>query len=505
LLTAALYLPLQGHPWLWDDESQIADNRAVTAGVPLGAYFFDANTTTTRPDYNHGIYRPLRTLAYRALAATFGVSPAVFEAANLVLYVLLTALLMLSLLALTRSLFAAAAATLLWALLPVHVQAVAYPSALGDLLSAVMELCALAAGVVCARRLAAGRAGLAWGALSVLLGAASMFAKEMAVPLPLLLVLLLWLDGQRRSRALAALVGAHLVVAAGYVVLRSVVVGQVAQRAVSPAQLLIGAKKAPVLLVEYARWTVAPLGHRAFYSLTFGWGEWALALAIVAAVALLAWRARLAPLTAGLAFFALSLLPVLQLLPVIADLADRFALVPSMGLALALAALLARVPLPKRALAGAVVAAAALVLTGGTLLEQRMYQSDGALWRYSVDRDPNVGTAHGNLANVLLKEGRPGEALYEIDRARALGFDGPFMQVRRARALDEVGRTADAIVVLRAALAETPREGPLHAILGDLYRRTGQLDQARHELELAVELAPNHPVTLRLKRQISSQ
>jgi tetratricopeptide (TPR) repeat protein len=499
----ALYLPVQGHPWLWDDESQIADNRAVTVGAGLGAYFFDANTTTTRPDYNHGIYRPLRTIAYRALAVTFGVRPGVFEAANLMLYVVLTALVLLALLAMTGSLFAAAAATLLWALLPMHVQAVAYPSALGDLLSAVLEALALGAGLVCARRLAAaGSRAVAWGVLSTVLAAASMFAKEMAVTEPLLLALLLWLDDQRRSRALAALMGAHLMVAAGYVVTRSLVLGQVAQRPLSVAELALGLKKAPVLLVEYARLTVAPLGHRAFYSVSFGGGELALALAIIAGSAALAWRARLRPLTAGLAFFALALLPVLQLLPIIADLADRFALWPSLGLALAAAALLARLPLQKRVLGGAVVGVSALVLAGGTLLEQRMYQSDGALWRYTVDRDPEVGTSHGNLANVLLKEGRPGEALLEIDRARALGFDGPFMWVRRARALDEVGRTAEAVVVLRAALAETPREGQLHAILGDLYLRNGQPDEARHELEIAEQLAPGQAVTKNLKQKL---
>jgi tetratricopeptide (TPR) repeat protein len=492
---AAVYWPLQDHPWLWDDEVQIADNPAVTSGAPLAAYFLDPNTTTLRPDYNHGIYRPLRTLAYRALAVTAGVRPAPFEAANLVLYLMLTALVGWTIWAVTRDRFAAMTATALWAILPVHVQPVAYASALGDLLSAVLVMLMLLTGVRAAR----GRL-VPWGALSLLLAAAAMFAKEMAITAPLLLALALWLDG--RLRASLPLVGAHGVVAAGFVVLRSLVLGQVAQKPLTAATVALGLKKAPVLLMEYARLSLMPLGHRGFYLVSMSWGRLALALALILAMALLARRLRSRAFTVGVAGFALALLPVLQLMPIIADLADRFALVPSIGLALAAAALLTRLDGRRRALAALVAAALGLMLLGGNLIEQRMWRSDGALWRYSVAEEPGVGMAHANLANALLKEGRPGEALLEIDQARALGFEQPFMQVRRARALDEVGRTGEAIGVLRALLQETPGQGQLHAVLGDLLFRSGRLDEAAAQLELAERYAPNQPVTRNLRHKL---
>ncbi|MCU1283152.1 MAG: hypothetical protein JWM53_6698, partial [bacterium] len=338
---------------MWDDETQIADNPAVSSGVPLAAYFLDANTTTTRSDYNHGIYRPLRTLSYRALALAFGVRPAPFEAANLFFYAVLTTLVLLMLLAATADLFAAGTATALFVVLPVHVQPVAYASALGDLESAVLELGALFCGVAAAR--ARGRRQLGLGAASLLLAAAAMFAKEMAVTEPLLLVLALWLSGHLRrdaSRFVAVIVAAHLALAAGYVVLRSLVLGHVAQLPLTPAVLAEGLRKAPVLLVEYAKLTLMPLGHRAFYLVRVGWSAFALALGVIAVCALAAVRLRRPAFTVGLVGFALALLPVLQLLPITTDLADRFALLPSVGLALAAAALLAGMPAPRRALAG---------------------------------------------------------------------------------------------------------------------------------------------------------
>jgi protein O-mannosyl-transferase len=476
---------VQGHPWLWDDDSHIADNHAVTRGVALADYFLDANTTTSRPDYNHEIYRPLRNLTWRATARLFGVEPAPFEAVSLGLYALLAAMLFLALSALIGDGFAAAAATIVWVLLPVHVQAVAYPSAMGDLLSAVVELAALAAGLCAARRGSA-----AWAA-------ASMFAKEIAVTEPLLLALLLWLD-QRRPRWLL-LVVPHFLAALGYVVMRSLVLGRVAQRGLSGTTVALGVKKAPILLAEYARLTLAPLGHSAFYSVPVGVGRLLLALLALFAVAVVAWSVHRRAFFAGVVAFGVALLPVLQLLPITTDLADRFALFASLGVALAAASALAIMP---RKLALLCTAAAALLYLGGTLVEQRMWLSDGALWRYSVDREPEMGVSHANLGNVLLKEGRPAEALAELDRARALGFDYPFTWLRRARALDELGRTDEAIAPLRAALRQTPGEGQLHALLGDLYRRAGRLDEARSELGEAERLAPSAPLTHKLRESL---
>jgi tetratricopeptide (TPR) repeat protein len=409
------------------------------------------------------------------------VRPIAFEAMSLFLYVVLSALVFVLIFSLTRERTISLVATALWVLLPVHVQAVAYPSALGDLLSAILEICAL---------LAAAQLELGWAIASIFLAAAAMFAKEMAVTEPLLLGLAMWWIGRRRWW----LLGAHLAVSGLYVITRSLVLGRVAQLPLTPAIVLQGIAKAPLLLVEYARLTLMPLGHRAFYSVAVSGGAIAIAAAVIVVAGVLAWRLRSRLFTLGLLGFVLALLPVLNLLPIRTELADRFALFPSIGLAVALAAIL-----PRRMTGYAIAAVAGLILLGGTLLEERMWFSDGALWRYTVDRDPGVGVSHANLANVLLDEGRPGEALVELDRARALGFDFPFIQVRRARALDEIGRTTEAIAVLEKVLRETPSQGQLHAVLGDLYVRTNQIELARRELELAEKLAPNAPVTQKLR------
>jgi hypothetical protein len=141
----ALYVPTLGHDFVIDDAYYIGDNDAVTRGVPLADYFLDRRTTASRADFTWQSYRPVRTVAFAILVAAFGARPLPFGVANLALYAVAIALFAALALRVVGDRAAALAATALWAFLPVHVEPVAYASALGDQLSLVFQLLALAA------------------------------------------------------------------------------------------------------------------------------------------------------------------------------------------------------------------------------------------------------------------------------------------------------------------------------------------------------------------------
>ena len=179
-LAVVVHAPTLGHRFLLDDGVQIFKNHAVTAGAPLVAYFLDRDTTSSRADYNTRIYRPLRNIAFRGVVIIGGVRPVAFGIANIALYAA-SALLVLALLSrVIGDARAAAWATALWIVLPVHVEAVAYASALGDLLSLVLEL----AAIVIALPYIDGEPRHWRVAVSTALAAAAMLSKEMAVTLP---------------------------------------------------------------------------------------------------------------------------------------------------------------------------------------------------------------------------------------------------------------------------------------------------------------------------------
>ena len=136
----ALYLPSLGHDFVIDDAYYIVDNDAVTRGAPLSAYLFDRNTTASRADFAWQSYRPVRTIAFRAIVAAFGARPLPFGIANLARYAV--AIVLVAGLALRVAADGAAAlvAVALWAFMPVHVEPVAYASALVYQLSLNLQI-----------------------------------------------------------------------------------------------------------------------------------------------------------------------------------------------------------------------------------------------------------------------------------------------------------------------------------------------------------------------------
>ncbi|HEX6837494.1 MAG TPA: hypothetical protein VF334_13030 [Polyangia bacterium] len=490
-LAVAVHAPTVRHRFLLDDGVQIFKNRAVTEGAPLAAYFVDRSTTSSRADYNTRIYRPLRNLAFRAVVLVGGVRPLAFGVANLLLY----ALAALLVLALAQELVgdprAAAWAAALWVVLPVHVEAVAYASALGDQLSLVLELAALA--VVLPKDPASEwRLAPARMIASAALAAAAMLAKEMAVTAPALLALLALALGAWRARRVQALIVAHGLVAVAYVALRTHVVGAVGQEPLTAHGLAAGLRDAPWLLAHYLWITVAPLGHAASYRVPPP-GVAALVLAIggIAAATWLGWRWR-RMVGVGLVWFALSLAPVLHLVPLWADLADRFALFPSVGLAIALAA--ATAPLVRR-VAIVALAVAVVVYAAASVVEARAWRSDSLLWRYAVDRQPDAPMARTNLAAVLLGEGRLAEAAAQLEAFHALGWTRADVELKRAWVLFRLGRGDEAARALDVALRLDPSSGPAHALAAELALGAGDRARAASEGAAARTLAPAHPST----------
>lgn len=491
-LAVATHARTLDHRFLLDDGVQIFKNRAVTHGSPLAAYFFDRDTTSSRPDYNTRIYRPLRNLAFRAVVVVAGVRPLAFAIANLALYALATGLVLLLLVRLVGDARAAAWATAIWVVAPVHVEPVAYASALGDLLSLVFELAAL---LVALPLLADDARPRRWRiAASAALAAASMLTKEMAITAPALLVLLVLIVRPAAWRAARTrwLIGAHALVALAYLVLRTAVVGAVGQEPVTALTLRDGLRDAPWLLLHYLWITVEPLGHAASYHVAPpGLVAWSLSVVVIAAAGVLTWRWR-RTVWAGLAWFCLSLLPVLHLVPLWADLADRFALFPSVGLALALAAAL---PPMTRRLTVVALGATIAMYSVASFVEARPWHSDSLLWRYAVDRQPDAPLARSNLATVLMTEGRIDEAAAQLEALHALGYTRADVELKRAYVLHRLGNHDAAARAATIAVQLDPSIGVAHALAGQIALARNDLAAATRELLLARQQQPTHPAT----------
>jgi hypothetical protein len=269
-------------------------------------------------------YRPFWTLWNLGLFRVFGASAVAFHLGNLLLYavVVLEVWVLAARLADPRRGWIAAAA---FAVYPRHGESVAWVSGNTDLTAVAVGLgallCVTARWPLAARVL--GAAGLA--------GVATL-CKEIAFVLPALALLLLWRRGARREELLIP--GAMLAVEAGTFAARWVELGGFGGYSGYPWTPL----RAAGVAGSYAIAALTPPSVETF--------RYPVVLAVpVAIVALAAWRAWRRPdrlVLVGLVWFAISIAPLLNLAVDLNNAnGERLMLLASVGLALALAGLLA--------------------------------------------------------------------------------------------------------------------------------------------------------------------
>ena len=207
-------------------------------------------------------------------------------------------------------------------------------------------------------------------------------------------------------------------------------------------------------------------------------------------------------------FFLGSLVPALGFFDVYpfrySYVADHFQYLPSLGMFALAGAGLARLPRPA-ALAGAGALAALLAVL--SCRQSRMYRDAETLYRETVARNPacwlaysNLGTlyleqgraqdaercldqalaihpdadAHYNLANILLTEGRPGEAAPHYQQALRLKADYPEAWDNFGTALAQLGRLDEAAAAYREALRLRPDYPRARSNLGVVLRALGR-------------------------------
>jgi hypothetical protein len=347
-------------------------------------------------------YRPLNRASYLLDERLFGMHAAGFHAVNLGLHVAACVLLyFLALRLFDRRPFPALVAALLLAVHPVCSEPVLFISGRNNLFATVFVLASL---------LFALRGSDVLSAVAFLLG---LMSKEpAAMALPLLLVL------HRSPRRLVP----HLVAASVYAVLRIISLNGpgLEVRAGLGERLIADLSFVPA----YLALTLWPSGLTIFHEPPhLGWPMLLLSWTAIAAgvVAILRWRSPAARF--GLVWFALSLVPIANLVPIpSAPFAERYFYAPAAGLCIIAAAAWELLP----AAAGVAVAVAVLVpLSVRSAIRTRDWRDDVALCRSAVAVHPESALARRNLADTLKVKGDFAGALEQWEEAIRLAPNDP--------------------------------------------------------------------------------
>jgi tetratricopeptide (TPR) repeat protein len=482
LLAAVPFLTVLDGPFLYDDTVYVVENHQVTQP----RHTLGSLTTCYPPGgAKQALYRPLVTLSYALDHALAGLDATVFHATNTVLHVGAS----LAVLFLLRAWIPSAAgwAAMLFAVHPVHTEAVSWIVGRAELLCALFVLLAL--------RSASSRPVLASGLLFL-----GLVSKEMAISAPLLLCLPVVFLGARLERSRPALVGFSVVLLL-YLVIRSGVLGwltpQDDKRYFPEASLLQRLPSLCVVYFEYARLALLPVGLSVDHAWP-GLPTWstpgALAgLALVVALSALSWKLRRRQpwLPVAVAWFFLALLPVSHLFPLGATWAERFLYLPSAGACLAVAALLRRIP-ARRVGAGAL---AVLVLACAILTVRRnqVWRDEERFYLAATASSPGNATLQNNLGRLHAERG-------ELERAEALFTEALRLQPEHAPALCNLGviraiqgRLSEAQDLVERSLRVDPGYARGHCNFGKIRAIQGRSDDARKAFERALELRPDYP------------
>jgi protein O-mannosyl-transferase len=491
-VAVAAYVNALGNGFAYDDIRIVVRNPVVT-GARWGEALLGQYWQGARP--GAGLYRPVTISSFVAQWHAWHGSPLGFHAVNLVLHAVVC-LLVLALLRRFLPRTPSVVGALLFAIHPVHVEAVANVVGEAELVSAAAFLLACLLYLDGACWGPAGRAARIAGL--VVLYLVGLGAKESAVTLPGALVLLELFRGRVRGaqstradgaagggavappeslrvrlrRELPVLVSLAAVLGA-YLVVRASVLGTVTGAVPAPAlRGLTSTERVLTALTvwpQYVRLMVFPADLSADYTPAVLMVAHAVNVEVVVGAVILltlvalAWTLRRSTPTVslGLAWFLLTILPVSDLFFSAGILlAERTLYLPSVGYALVVGALAAKMP----RIVGVRARRAVAVLAVAAGL---------ALFLRTVVRNPSWMSSYTVMNTLAMQHPESATALWN-----------------RAAGLDRVGDTEDAARAYGAALTLAPNHYGLHVEVGAFYGRLREYAKADSTLERAIRISP---------------
>ena len=508
----------------YDDKAIVRDNPRIQSPDAVGQIF--ATSYFGGPRGTGSAYRPLLLLSFAVQYWIHGANAVLFHAGNLLLHAAATLLLWRLLLSLPLPPPASTAAALLFAVHPIHGEAVASLVGRGEVQAAVFVL--LYIGL--ALRFAGRRGRGVCLSLAFLCYVAGVLTKESAAVAPALAFLLLFAraEGGLAPRVRSALArgwpfyaasGAALL---GVFALRARVLGGALrdpatsiyelENPLAPLPALARIGNAAVILARYVGRVFVPLGLSADES------AWSLPVfglrspmvigacvvfAAAAGVALGRFRAsRCAAL--GFLFFCVAFLPTANVLfPIGTIFAERLAYLPSAGLCLVLgvwlvgaAPELADVSRGRRWALLAVV----LLFAGRAAVRNTVWRTDEALFANSVRTAPRSAKAWYNDGFVAIERKDPAHARESERRAVEIYANYWDAFAVKGHAEKELGLLSEAEASYSRSVALNPGYengwfglGSVREARGDLRGAEDALDKGlqrkRDSLPLAFQLA----------------
>lgn len=439
-------------------------------------------------------YRPLPQILSAIDYALWGTTPAGYHLTNVVLHCGVALTVYLCALQLFGAAMPAFWVALVYAVHPAHAETVAWAGARTELLPALFMFLAIYAHL----RFRSGNswrwlvAGLvfAWGAL---------LSKEMAVTLPLLIILAAFArKGRLKDECLWGL--PYFLLLIPYFMIRAMVLSS---QGISRDHVLERIYTSFGIYAGYFRQLILPYPARVCYDMPVRVTAAdplvflpAIFLLVIIALAFFFWN-RQRWISFGLFWVLIALLPVSGLPVIIRPfaMANRYLYIPAFGFAVAAGSLLLQSDwlAGKKQRSSSMVLLLAMVLAVATGTRLHFWRDDPTYYAKCAEDVPESAMTQMNLGGIKLKQKRFDEAAIHLAAAFRLDPDNPNLANNYAYALMENGELQRAAAILEKLEKENPDLFLTRFNLGTLYLLEGAADKALAEFSHAARIQPHRP------------
>jgi protein O-mannosyl-transferase len=469
-VTIAIYLPSLRNGWVFDDSDELVNNKLIHSwsfvwnSFRYDVWWFREPTNLPQSAY----YRPIENTWFAANALLFGMHPAAWHLAKVLLHAVAVILCFRVAQLLTGEVAVALLAAAIFGVIPAHVGGVVFASAIPEPLSTAFELGALS--FLIGRKPGWSRELF----IALILYACATLTHESAILFPLIVFAYgLILEGGDESGAIRRIVSAlrlcapFVLVAIAYLCARLNALGWhfmfgthypagilavrgfvISKPHYSPVAILM---TLPEVLLAYLGVLTLPAMAGPTHAL-----EWitqpepivfiktAVLLLIAAAAFILAWRSSRRRIYLFCAIWSLlTIAPALNLNALWWLAEDRFLYAPSFGwsLAFALAAYeIAAIGATARKAVGVAMAALLVLYAGSTIETVHYWHDDVTFFQRCVEIDPHNPDYRLRLAGAMNKAGNPDGAVRELLDGIALDPDEVHLHFRLAQQYKTMGR-----------------------------------------------------------------
>lgn len=470
--------------FVYDDFPFLVDNPAVKNLNPksVGSYFTDKDTISSSKDLAKDVWRPLVTLSFALDYKAWRLNAGLYHLENAILHSLDAILVYVLLFLVIGDGLAAFIGAVVFAIHPVQTSAVTWVSGRSNVLFLFFFLAALIAHI---RNRQKGPSALYYGA-GLIFFICALLSKEMAIILPAALILydFYFYAGKKRSEYIGYYLPFFLITAS-YLAARFSVLGVIAQQTDWwGGSIFTSVLMTLKALAGYIKLLIIPVNLHAEYFVeipkSLADRNLIMALVTLSLIAVLCWIFRRKKRASFWAlWFFIMLLPVYNIVPFKAVMAERFLYLPVIGFGAIIGMIFSkaesdlRMNATLRALVIGGISVMLIVYGAISISRNIEWRDELSFYTYEALRSPTVAKAHYNLGYIYAKRA---DELSNTDKNEAV--------IYYSGAIAEFGKTA----------ALKPDSQIAYFGLGNAYNALGLYDQAIKNLKKAVVLKENADV-----------